>query len=103
MTLDPCHFTAKKYFNPKRAGLFCLSHGRGRIRPPPPLDLGRGAVKNSEIWHARRVSQYERADEISIPKIKAFLNLQIYVNYIHVFICLIITDKMRPFGAFKLF
>ena len=39
--------------------------GGGGFRPPPP-DLGRGATKNSEIWHVRRVSQYERADEIVI-------------------------------------
>ena len=66
-------------FNPKRAGLFCLSQvrggggGGGGFRPPPS-DLGRGATKNSEIWHVRRVSQYERAEEIAILKIKAFLN-----------------------------
>ena len=53
--------------DPKRAGLFCLS-------APPPLDLGRGAAKYSEIWHVRRVSRYERAVEISILKIKSFLN-----------------------------
>ena len=29
--------------------------------------------------------------------------MQIYVNYMHVFLFFIITDKMRPFGAFKLF
>ena len=63
--------------NPKRAGLFCLSQVRGGgadSAPPPPSDLGRGATKNSEIWHIRRVGQYERADTISILKIKAFLN-----------------------------
>ena len=59
--------------------------------------------KNSEIWHVRSVSRYERADEIAILKIKAFWIMQIYVNYMHVFLILIITDKMRPFGAFKLF
>ena len=47
--------------------------GGGGFRPPPS-DLGRGATKNSEIWHVRRVSQYERADKIAILKIKAFLN-----------------------------
>ena len=56
-------------FNPKRAGLFCLFQVRGG-----GADLGRGATKNSEIWHVRRVSQYERADEIAILKIKAFFN-----------------------------
>ena len=68
--------------NPKRSGLFCLSQVRGwgggglipPPPPPPPPDLGRGATKNSKIWHIRRVSQYERADEISILQIKAFLN-----------------------------
>ena len=68
-------------FNPKRAGLFSLDlksggGGAGGIPPPPPppSDLGRGATKNSEIWHVRRVSQYKRADEIAILKIKAFFN-----------------------------
>ena len=64
--------------NPKEAGSFDpISQpgggGGGRI-PPPPSDLGRGATKNSEIRHVRRVSQYERADKIAILKIKAFLN-----------------------------
>ena len=69
-------------FNPKRAGLFLSisSPGGGGVggwadsAPPPPSDLGRGATKNSEIWHLRRVSQYARADEIAMLKIKAFLN-----------------------------
>ena len=60
--------------NPKRGGLFCLSQVRGGRIPPPPSDLGRRAAKNSEIWHVRRVSRYERADEIAILKIKVFLN-----------------------------
>ena len=43
-------------------------------------------------------------DEMSILKIKAFLNYaNLCNNYMHVFLLLIITDKMRPFGAFKLF
>ena len=59
----------------KKPGLLTPSHSRGgRIPPPPPSDLGRGATKNSEIRHVRRVSQYERADKIAILKIKAFLN-----------------------------
>ena len=29
--------------------------------------------------------------------------MQIYVNYMHVFLFLTITDKIRPFGALKLF
>ena len=48
--------------------------GGGRADSAPPSDLGRGATKNSDIWHVRRVSRYERADEISILKIKVFLN-----------------------------
>ena len=62
------------YLNPKRAGLFCLSQVRRGADSAPPSDLGRGATTNSEIWHIRRVGQYERADKISILKIKAFLN-----------------------------
>ena len=29
--------------------------------------------------------------------------MQIYVNYMHVFLFLIITNKMRPVRAFKMF
>ena len=65
-------------FNPKGAGSFDpisqLGGGGGGIPPPPPSDLGRGATKNYEIRHVRRVSQYERPDKIAILKIKAFLN-----------------------------
>ena len=67
-------------FNPKEAGSFDpISQpggggGGDSPPPPPPSDLGRGATKNSEIRHVRRVSQYERADKIAILKIKAFLN-----------------------------
>ena len=65
--------------NPKRSGLFCLSQVRGGGRgggadSDPPSDLSCGETKNSEIWHIRRVSQYERANKISILKITAFLN-----------------------------
>ena len=55
--------------------VYLKSGGRGGgADSAPPSDLGRGAMKKSEIWHVRRVSQYERADEIAILKIKAFLN-----------------------------
>ena len=60
-------------FNPKRAGLFWLSQvqgGGGGGLILPPLDLGRRATKNSEIWHIRRVSPYERAVEIALLKKK---------------------------------
>ena len=62
--------------NPKRAGLFCLSQvrGGGGADSAPPSDLGRGATKNSEIWHVRRVHQYARADKIAMLKIKPFFN-----------------------------
>ena len=56
----------------KGPGFFVyLKSGGGRI-PPPPSDLGRGATKNSEIWHVRRVHQYARADKIAMLKIKPF-------------------------------
>ena len=62
--------------NPKEAGSFdpISQPGGGGGGIPPPSDLDRGATKNSEIRHVRRVSQYERADKIAILKIKAFLN-----------------------------
>ena len=63
--------------NPKEAGYFdpiSQPGGGGGGQIPPPSDLGRGATKNSEIRHVRRVSQYKRADKIAILKIKAFLN-----------------------------
>ena len=77
--------------NPKRAWLVCLSHGRGGGGgdSAPPSDLGRGATKNSEIWHVRRVSRYERADEISILKIKAFFN---YANLCQLYACFLIFN-----------
>ena len=57
----------------KGPGFFVyLKSGGGGTDSAPPSDLGRGATKNSEIWHIRRVGQYERADKISILKIKAF-------------------------------
>ena len=47
--------------------------------PPPPSDLGRGATKNSEIWHVCRVSQYARADDIlHYRKAKSSSIMQIY-------------------------
>ena len=48
--------------------------GGGGADSAPPSDLGRGATKNSEIWHVRRVHQYARADKIAMLKIKPFFN-----------------------------
>ena len=57
------------WVNPKRSGFFVYlksgGGGGGGGGGATPSDLGRGAHKNSEIWHVRRVSQYERADEIA--------------------------------------
>ena len=53
--------------------VYLKSGGGGGFRPPPS-DLGRGATKNSEIWHVRRVHQYARADKIAMLKIKPFFN-----------------------------
>ena len=54
--------------------VYFMAGGGGGPIPPPPSDLGRGAPKNSEIWHVRRVSQYERAI------ITLFNNLCIYME-----------------------
>ena len=69
-----CDIGIRKWVNPKRAGLFCLSQVRGGADSAPPSDLSRGATKNSEIWHVRRVHQYARADKIAMLKIKPFFN-----------------------------
>ena len=79
LELGPALGWSRFIFNPKRAGLFCLSQvrgggGGGGFRPPPLRSLGRGATKNSEIWHVRRVHQYARADKIAMLKIKQFFN-----------------------------
>ena len=70
-----CILWVQIHFNPKGAGSFDpISQPGGGADSAPPSDLGRGATKNYEIQHVRRVSQYERADKIAILKIKAFLN-----------------------------
>ena len=58
----------------KGPGFFVYLKSGGGADSAPPSDLGRGAAKNSEIWHERRVSQYARADKIAMLKIKAFFN-----------------------------
>ena len=48
-------------------------------------DLGHGAMKNSEIWHIHRVSQYKLAEEISILKSIFFYYANIYVNQFYAY------------------
>ena len=64
-------------FNPKKAGSFDpISQPEGvDSTPPPPSDLGRGAMTNCVIWHVRKPCRDEEFREISILKIKAVFKL----------------------------
>ena len=76
--------------------VYLKSGGRGRIPPPPPRI---SAAEQRKILKFG-VSQYARADKIAIPKNQSVFELCKFVNYMHVFLFLIITDKMRHFRAF---
>ena len=90
-------------FNPKRAGLFCLSQDRGGgFRPPPQISAAEQRKILKFGTHVELVNT-NVLTKFQYWKSKRFLIMQIYVNYMHIFLFLIITDKMRPFGAFKLF
>ena len=89
----------------KGPGFFVyLKSGGGRIPPPPPpSDLGRRATKILKFGMYIELFSTHMLTKLQYWKSKRFWIMQIYVNYVHVFLFLIITDKMRPFGAFKLF
>ena len=92
------------FLNPKRAGLFCLSQvrGGGGGRPPPQIS----AVERRKILQFGTYVELVNTHvltKLQCWKSKRFWIMQIYVNYMHVFLFLIITDKMRPFRAFKMF
>ena len=58
-----------------------------------PSDLG-------QFWNLARTVELVNTHvltKLQCWKSKHFLIMQIYVNYMHVFLFLIITDKMRPF------
>ena len=92
--------------NPKRAGLFCLSQvrgGEGGADSAPPSDLGRGAMKILKFGTYVEFINTHVLTKLQCWKSNRFLIMQIYVNYMHVLLFFIITDKMRPFRAFKMF
>ena len=93
----------KTSFNPKRGRAFLSisSPGGGGFRPPL-RSRPRSDEKILKFGTYVEFSQYARADEIAMLKIKAFFELCKFM----LIICmlsyfLIITDKMRPFRAFK--
>ena len=96
--------TIKHLLNPKRAGLFCLSQvgGGGGGAPPPRIS----AAERQKILKFGTYVELVNPNVLTkfqYLKSKRFLIMQIYVNYMHVFLFLTITDKIRPFGALKLF
>ena len=90
----------KLSFNPKEAGSFdpISQPGGGGGIPPPPSDLGGGAAKNNVIWHIRKPCRNFYTENQS-----GFQIMQIYVNFMHMFICLIIFNKIRGFWVSKSF
>ena len=76
--------------------------GGGRIPPPPRISAAerRKILKFGtyvELVNTNVLTKFQYL------KSKHFWIMQIYVNYMHVFLFLIITDKIRPFGALKMF
>ena len=94
-------FEAKPCFNPKRAGLFCRFQVRG--------GGGGGGFLAAERRKILKFGTYVELGNTHVLtklqcwKSRRFWIMQIYVNYMHVFLFLIITDKIRPFRAFKMF
>ena len=70
-----CDTPSRVHLTLKGWGFFVYLKAGGRIPPPPPSDLGRGATKNSEIWHVRRASQYDVLTKLQILKIKSVFEL----------------------------
>ena len=89
--------------NPKRAGLFCLSQVRGGDSAPPPRISTAERQKILKFGTYVELVNTNVLTKFQYLKSKRFLNMQIYVNYMHVFLFLTITDKIRTFGALKLF
>ena len=90
--------------NPKRAGLFCLSQVRGGGADSAPPQIS--AAERRKILKFGTYVELVNTNVLTkfkYLKSKRFLNMQIYVNYMHVFLFLTITDKIRTFGALKLF
>ena len=93
--------------NPKRAGLFDYlksgGGGGGQILLPAPR------ISAAEQQNFLKFGTYVELVNMNVLtkfqylKSKRFIIMQIYVKYIHVFLFLTITDKIRPFGAIKLF
>ena len=77
--------------------------GGGGADSAPPSDLGRGATKILKFGTYVELVNTNVLTKFQYLKSKHFWIMQIYVNYMHVFLFLTITDKIRPFGALKLF
>ena len=97
------------WFNPKGAGSFDpISQpggggGGGTDSAPPPRISAAERRKIMKFGTYVGLVNTNVLTKLQYWKSKRIWIMQIYVNYMHVFLFFIITDKMRPFGAFKLF
>ena len=87
----------------KGPGFFVyLKSGGGRIPPPPQIS----AAERRKILKFGTYVEFintHMLTKLQCWKSNRFLIMQIYVNYMHVLLFFMITDKMRPFRAFKMF
>ena len=89
----------------KKPGLLTPSHSRGGGgggRIPPRISA---AERRKILKFGTYVGLVNTngLTKLQYWKSKRFWIMLIYVNYMHVFLVFIITDKMRPFGAFNCF
>ena len=86
----------------KGPGFFVyLKSGGGGFRPPPPRISAAERRKILKFGTYVELVNTNVLTKFQYLKSKPFLIMQIYVNYVHVFLFLTITDKIRPFGALK--
>ena len=91
----------------KKPGLLTPSHSRGGggvgFRPPPPRISAAERRKILKFGTYVGLVNTNMLTKLQYWKSKRFWIMQIYVNYMHVFLFFILTDKMRPFGASNCF
>ena len=84
--------------------VYLKSGGGGGFRPPPPPQIS--AAERRKVLKFGTYVEFINTHvltKLQCWKSNRFLIMQIYVNYMHVLLFFIITDKMRPFRAFKMF
>ena len=88
----------------KGPGFFVyLKSGGGADSAPPPQISAAERRKILKFGTYVEFINTHVLTKLQCWKSNCFLIMQIYVNYMHVLLFFIITDKMRPFRAFKMF